>query len=80
MADIDRIKMILNEYRDPYFSDAELTQWAREIPDEDERLYTLLMNKAQRTSMKVSGLSLADSSSYYKELAQRYEPVYSGTL
>lgn len=78
---IEQIKLILREKDVPYFSDDEIRAYL-ELNNNDVRatLYNLLLIKAENTSTNISGLSIADSSNYFRKLAINYAPNNTGIL
>lgn len=79
--DIATMKTILREADIPFFSDEEL-QFYLDLNGGDLKnaLYQCLCIKAEDTTLSVSGLSTADSSKYFRRLANMYRPSNSGTL
>lgn len=81
MADIERMKKILREEEIPFFSDEDLQFYLQENGgNENSAVYQCLLIKAENTSLSVSGVSFAESSDYFRRLAQRYRPNNSGVL
>lgn len=81
METLDRLKMVLRENEIPFFSDEELTFYLGENnSDFDATAYQCLLIKAETTNLSLSGLSLADTASYFRRLASRYRPHNSGVL
>lgn len=81
METLDRLKMILREGDIPFFSDEELNFYLSENNgDFDATAYQCLLIKAETTNLSLSGLSLADTASYFRRLASRYRPHNSGVL
>lgn len=82
MADaIERMKKVLREKDVPFFEDEDLQFYLDENGgDVDSAIYQCLLVKAEDTSLDISGISAADSSSYFRRLAQRYRPNNSGIL
>jgi hypothetical protein len=78
---IDRIKRILREDSCPFFEDEEIVFYLKENGnDENEALYQMFIIKSEDTALNVSGLTCADTSKYFRRLAQRYRKSNSGTL
>lgn len=46
----------------------------------NKTLYQMLLIKAEDTTLNVSGLNCADTSKYFRRLAQRYRQNNSGQL
>lgn len=81
MADIERMKIILREREIPYFSDEELFFYLSENGnDVNAALYQCLLIKSENTTLSLSGVSLPDTSMYFRRLAQKYRPNNSGIL
>lgn len=78
---LERMKKILREAEYPFFSDDDLQFYVDENNgDVDLAIYHCLLIKAEDSSITISGLSSADTSSYFKRLALRYRPNNSGIL
>ena len=76
-----RMKKILREAEYPFFSDDDLQFYVDENNGNvDLAIYHCLLIKAEDSSITISGLSSADTSSYFKRLALRYRPNNSGVL
>lgn len=76
-----RMKKILREEEYPFFSDDDLQFYVDENNGNiDLAIYHCLLIKAEDSSITISGLSSADTSSYFKRLALRYRPNNSGVL
>lgn len=81
MAGIDRMKRILRESDVPFFTDEDLQFYLDENNgDENAAIYQCLLVKAEDTTLSISGISAADTSSYFKRLASKYRPNNSGML
>lgn len=81
MTDLERLKMILRESDIPFFSDDELNFYLSENKGNvNATAYQCLLVKAETTTLSLSGLSLADTASYFRRLASRYRPHNSGIL
>lgn len=81
ISDIDRIKKILREEDVPFFSDDDIQFYIDENNgDIDAAIYQCLIVKSEATTLSVSGLTTADTSSYFKRLARRYRPWHSGVI
>lgn len=78
---LEQIKLIIRERDVPFFSDEEIQQYlAINNNDSYKTVYDLLLVKAENTTTSISGLSIADSSEYFKRLARRYRPSTSHIL
>lgn len=77
---LDRLKFILRESEMPMFTDEELQRYLDNSDSFELALYELLMLKSENTGLQVSGLTIQDTSSYFRRLAQTYRPHNSGVL
>lgn len=78
---IKELKLILREKDIPFFEDDELKYYLdKNGGDVDKTAYQCLIIKSEESSLSISGLSLSDTSSYFRRLAQRYRPNNSGVL
>ena len=77
---LDRLKFILRESEMPMFTDEELQSYLDNSESFDLALYELLMLKSENTGLQISGLTIQDTSSYFRRLAQTYRPHNSGVL
>lgn len=81
MDKIAWLKQVLREDAVPFYSDEELKFYLKENGDDHKAAaYRLLLIKAEDTTLSVSGLTTADSSSYFRRLARLYKPNNSGIL
>ncbi len=81
MSSIQDLKIVLREEQVPFFSDAELQFYLNENNgDYKATAYQCLLIKAENTTLSISGLSTADTSTYFRRLASRYRPRNSGIL
>lgn len=75
------LKMILREEAVPFFEDDELEFHLR---DNGNNLhltaYRCLIIKSENSTMNLAGLSLSDTSSYFRRLAMKYRPRNTGIL
>lgn len=75
------IKNILREKDIPFFSDDEIDfYYNKNNKNLNNTIYECLLVKAENTTLNISGLSVADSSAYFRRLATRYRPNNSGIL
>lgn len=80
-AAIANLKLMMREADVPFFSDDELRFYLNKNGgDLDTTAYQCLLIKAENTTLTVSGLTTADSSQYFRRLANMYRPTNSGTL
>ena len=78
---IEQIKLIIREKDIPYFTDAEIQSYLDINNGDDKKtVYDLLLIKAENTTTSIAGLSVADSSQYFRKLALRYRPTNSKVL
>ena len=81
MTTLEEMKLLLREEDIPFFSDRELEFYlAKNNNDMNATLYECFNIKAENTTMNISGLSVADSSKYFRRLAAKYRPNNSGVL
>lgn len=82
LSKIDELKIILREKDIPFFSgDEELEFYlSKNKGDLNKTAYELLIIKSENTTLNISGLTTADSSAYFRRLAQQYRPNNSGIL
>lgn len=81
MQTIEELRTILREDDVPFFTEEELELYLKENNgDYNKTAYQCLLVKAENTTLSVSGMSIADSSKYFRRLAARYRPNNSGVL
>lgn len=81
MTTLEEMKLLLREEDIPFFSDGELEFYlAKNNNDMNATLYECFNIKAENTTLNISGLSVADSSKYFRRLAAKYRPNNSGVL
>lgn len=81
MNALTSLKSILREEQVPYFTDEELEFYlGQNGGDLTQTAYQCLIVKSEDTTLSISGLSLSDSSKYFKRLAMMYRPNNTGTL
>lgn len=79
--DMDTLKKLLREDAVPYFTDEELEFYlGQNGGDLNATAYHCLCIKAEDTTLSISGLSLPDTSKYFRRLASRYRPRNTGIL
>ena len=77
----DRIKKLLREEECQFFTDGDIEFYLSENGGNvNKTLYQMLLVKAEDTTLSVSGLNCADTSKYFRRLAQRYRQNNSGQL
>lgn len=81
MTYLEELKFNLREKDCPFFTDEELElYYERNGADIQKATYECLVVKSQDTTLSISGLSCADTSSYFLRLAARYQPNNSRIL
>ena len=77
----DRIKKLLREEECPFFTDEDIEFYLSEnCGNVNKTLYQMFLVKSEDTTLSVSGLNCADTSKYFRRLAQRYRQNNSGQL
>ena len=80
-AAIERVKREVREDQIPYFEDDYFAYYLdKNGGDVEATIYEMLIIKSEDSTISVSGLSTADTSSYFKRLASRYRQYNSGVL
>lgn len=75
MEPIDELKMLCREKQVPFFDDEELQyQLDRANGDVNLAAYRCLIIKAENSTVQVSGLTLADTHTYWLRLASSVRP------
>lgn len=78
---IDHLKTLIRERDIPFFTDEDLEFYlAENNGDVYAAAYQCLNIKAENTQLQLSGLTMADTSSYFRRLAAQYRPSNSGIL
>lgn len=81
METLDRLKTVLRERDIPFFSDEDLKFYLdKNGNDFNATAYECLIIKSENSTVQISGLTTADTSSYFRRLASRYRPYNSGIL
>jgi hypothetical protein len=83
LTDIQRMRKILRDEEAglSMFSDDDLQFYIDENDgDINKAIYQCLIIKSENGSISITGLSMAETSSYYKRLASTYRPNNSGIL
>lgn len=80
ISSLDELKMILREKDCPFFEDEELRYYLDKYGTVEKAAYYCFIIKSEDTTLSVSGLDCADTSKYFRRLAQRYRPNNSGIL
>ena len=78
---LDKLKIVLRENDCPFFEDEELDFYLSENGNDfNKTAYQCLIIKAENTTLSMSGLEAADTSKYFRRLAQRYRNNNSRVL
>lgn len=81
MSNLERMKKILREEDYPMFTDPDLEFYiAENNGDVNAAIYQCLIIKSENNSVVITGLTAADSSSYFRRLASQYKPSNTGVL
>lgn len=81
MSTIEKLKVVLREEDCPFFTDEELEFYLLENgQDFNETAYQCLILKSENTNLVLSGLETADTSKYFRRVAQRYRKNNSRVL
>lgn len=81
MDNIELIRLEIREDMCPYFEDGEIEKYLeKNHGDVEATIYELLIVKSEDSTINVSGLSTADTSSYFKRLASMHRVYNTGTL
>ena len=77
----ERLKLVLREKECPFFSDDELQFYLEENGNDFKKTaYRCLIVKSEDTTLSISGMQCADTSKYFRRLAQQYRSTNSGIL
>lgn len=78
---LKELKLILRERDIPFFEDEDLEYYLKNNNMDVKRTaYRCLLIKAENNSLSMSGLTVSDTSTYFRRLAQTYRPNNSGIL
>lgn len=81
MSKINDLKTLIRENQIKFFTDEELLFYLdRNNGDLNKTAYECLIIKAEDTTLQIAGLTAADSSKYFRRLANKYKPYNSGIL
>lgn len=81
MTKIDELKLILRESDIPFYTDEELNYYlSKHDGNLNDTAYECLIVKSENTALTLAGLTIQDSSNYFRRLADRYRPRHSGVL
>lgn len=78
--EITKLQIILREKEMPMFDEDQLFDYLQISPSFESALYELLILKSENTSLQISGMTIADTSDYFKRLAATYRPFNTGSL
>ena len=71
---LDKLKLVLREQECPFFADEELMFYLAENGNDfNKTVYNCLIVKAENTELSISGMQSADTSKYFRRLAQKYK-------
>lgn len=78
---IEKLKIVLRENDCPFFSDEELSFYLEDNENDfDKTAYRCLILKSENTTLSISGMNCADTSKYFRIIAQRYRKNNSRIL
>ena len=78
---VKHLNVILREKEIPFFPDDEIKFHLEDNGgDLNRTAHRLLLIKANNSELGLSGLTLPDSSKYFRRLAAKYRPLNSGYL
>lgn len=81
MTEIDELKLILRENDIPFYTDEELQYYLNKHKGKvSDTAYECLIIKSENTQLQLAGLTIQDSQSYFRRLADRYRPRHSRVL
>lgn len=81
MTKVDELKLILRESDIPFYTDEELNYYlSKHDGNLNDTAYECLIVKSENTALTLAGLTIQDSSNYFRRLADRYRPRHSGVL
>ncbi|MBP3280347.1 MAG: hypothetical protein J6M44_15475 [Butyrivibrio sp.] len=81
MTTLDELKLVLREADIPFYTDEELEYYlSKHNGSFNDTAYECLIVKSENTALNLAGLTIADSSAYFRRLADRYRPRHSGVL
>lgn len=77
-----RVLNICREIEIPFFTENKelFNILCAQAKNEQELIYRCLLFKSENTSLSISGMSLADTSTYFKRMARMFKPSNSGVL
>lgn len=81
MTQIDELRLILREDDIPFYTEEELAYYlSKHHGNFNDTAYECLIVKSENTALNLAGLTIGDSSEYFRRLADRYRPRHSGVL
>lgn len=70
---LDKLKIVLRENDCPFFTDEELQFYLEDSGNNfNKTVYRCLIIKAEDTTLSISGMNAADTSKYFRRIAQSY--------
>lgn len=81
MQPIDELKIILRESEIPFFTDDQLKYYLSKNGNKvGPAAYRCLLIKSESSQLTLPGLTLPETSQYFRRLAVPYRPRHSGIL
>lgn len=81
MNPVEELRIILRERELPFFEEGDILYYLnRNGGSVSKAAYDLLIIKSESTTIELSGLTVPDTSAYFRRLASRYTPNHSGIL
>lgn len=81
IENIEKLKIVLREKDCPFFEDEELVFYLNENNNDfNKTAYHCLIIKSENTELSLHDMKCADTSKYFRRLAQRYRTNNSGIL
>ena len=81
MTTVEELKIALREKDCPFFTDEELNYYLKANDNDFKKAaYECLMIKSENTTLNLSGFETADTSKYFRRLAQKYRQNNSRVL
>ena len=81
MSVIEKLRIVLREKDCPFFSEEELQFYLNQNEDDfNKTAYQCLIIKSEHTTLTLSGFEAADTSKYFRRLAQKYRENNSRVL
>lgn len=81
MTKVEELKVVLREADIPFYTDEELEYYlSKHNNNFNDTAYECLIIKSENTALNLAGLTIADSSAYFRRMADRYRPRHTGVL